>query len=105
MVNRTERTVLHSEPDFDFSFDEFHFDDDRVMPMIHLDVFYFDKNTMKRLREVYDYWRPKFPPIIFAQPEEDTPLFEKFVSRFGFKFISDAVCSDGATRRIFVNYR
>lgn len=102
---RSERVVFHSEPDFDVSYDQMDLGAGRVMTFVHLDVFYFDKSTWKRIQWAFDHYRPTLPPIIFAQPAVDSPLFEKFVSRFGFQLLNDCHCDDGLNRRIFVHYR
>ena len=72
---------------------------------VHLDVYYFDRSVLKRLHWAFDKYRPTLPPILFAQPAEDSPLFERFVSRFGFKLLGDCWCEDGKNRRLFVHYR
>src|SRR5574340_509201 len=104
-ITRSERVVLHSEPDFSISYDETDLGEDRIMVRVHLDVYHFSKTTFQNIRKAVDKHRPRLPPIIFCQPADDSLLFEKFVSRFGFKFISDCWCEDGLNRRIFVNYR
>jgi hypothetical protein len=104
VVTRSDRVVFHTDPSFSLSYDVFDLGDDRQMLMIHLDVTHFSKSVMKRIKEAVDYHRPSFPPIIFTQPANDSPLFEKFVSRFGWQFLNDCFCSDGLNRRIFVNY-
>ena len=102
---RSERVVIHSEPDFDVSFDTMDLGEGRVMTLVHLDVFYFDKSVLKRLHWAFDKYRLALPPVIFAQPAEDSPKFERFISRFGFRYIGDCWCDDGMNRRIFVHYQ
>lgn len=104
MITRTSVVLLHEEADFKLSYDILDIGMDRQMLMIHLDVHNFSRSVLRRLHAVVDLWRPKLPPIIFTQPANDSPLFEKFVSRFGWQFLNDCICEDGQNRRIFVNY-
>ena len=104
-VTRSERVVLHSEQSFDLTYDTMTFETGEEMILVHLDVHIFSKTVLKRLFEVVDRIRPTLPPIIFCQPANPSTLFDKFVSRFGWKLQGDCWCEDGLNRRIYVHYR
>lgn len=104
-MKRCSPTALfHVDQDFILSFELVDLGANRLMPMIHFEVRRFNRSIWGRMKEVVTRLRPDFPEIIYCQPTNDTPLFEKFVSRFGFTPHGDGYCSDGKNRRIFVNY-
>lgn len=104
-ITRSSRIVLHSEPDFDITYDITDLGEGREMYRVHLDVRRFNKSVLRNIHEAVDKHRPSLPAIIFCQPANDSPIFEHFVDRFGFKFISDCPCEDGMNRRIFAHFK
>lgn len=100
----TPRIVFHDVPDFNISFELVDLGRNQLMPMIHLEVKRFDKAVYSAIHEAIKQHRPRFPEILYCQPSNDTPLFSKFVSRFGFSPLGDGYCNDGINRRIYVNY-
>lgn len=78
--------------------------DGKIMTFMHLYVYVFTPAIMHTMKALFDLKRSEFPNIIFAQGEVDDDKFERFAAHFGFKPISDCICTDGVNRRLFVNY-
>lgn len=98
----TPRTVIHSEPDFDVSIHGVQIGD-KVITLLHLDVYYFSPATLRHMMRLWPSIRSKLPAIIMCQGDQDGPLFEKFVTRFGWQLMGDCICTDGRNRRLFAH--
>lgn len=75
------------------------------MVFVHLTVKRWSKDLLTRLQNIWNARRSEFPNIVFAQPNVDSHLFERFAAHFGFRPITDCICTDGQNRRIFVNFK
>jgi hypothetical protein len=74
------------------------------MTFVHLDVYYMSKEILKRLDKQWRLWRQCVPVVLYAISDDDEDVWAKFVKRFGFQYLSDIGCTDGKTRRLFVNF-
>jgi len=86
---------------------EMHYEDlgeGRLMPFFHLDVFYFSPEILKRMLKEWEEHRHTVPTPLFCMGEEDDEKFSRFISKFGFQYLTDCPCTDGKTRRLFVNF-
>lgn len=60
---------------------------------------------MRRMRDVFAAFRAVVACPLFAIGEEDSPKWERFISHFGFRYLTDVICENGERRRLFVNYK
>lgn len=98
------RVVVLDEPEYTASYHVTDLGDNRLMTFVHLDVYYMDKEVLRRLDAQWKVWREHVPIVLYAMSDDDTSVWSKFIARFGFEFLKDIPCTDGKTRRLFVNY-
>jgi hypothetical protein len=68
--------------------------------------FRFHKWSLSALKQITREWklfRQCVPAPLYACAEEDDDKWERFVSRFGFRFLCNTVCNNGEHRRLFVS--
>lgn len=102
-VITTPKRTIYSVPDFDFHVNLIQPAPGVVMTFVHIDVYYFQPSTIREMRAQWPSVRSRLPPVVYAQGDVTDLKWEKFVKQFGFEFCTDCVCSDGVSRRIFVN--
>jgi hypothetical protein len=102
-VITTPKRTLYSVPDFDFKVSLAQPAPGVVMTFFHIDVYYFQASTLREMRTAWSKFRNRLPPVVYAQGDVTDLKWEKFVKQFGFEFCTDCVCSDGVSRRIFMN--
>lgn len=98
------KVTLLSEPAYDVFL---HYEEPApgcLMPFVHLDVYQPSPSVIKALLSVWPSLRATLPPIIFCHGAVDDAKFHRFVTRFGWNHLSHTPCTDGITRRIYVNY-
>jgi hypothetical protein len=100
----SERTIVLDPPEYTASYHTVDLGESRVMTFAHLDVYYFSPAILRDLREKWRIFRENVDCVLFCMGDTDDAKFEKFVRMFGFQYLRDAQCSDGKTRRIFVNF-
>lgn len=98
------RVTLLSEPAFDVWLNHQEIEPGVYMMFIHLDVYCFTPDVLKRLQHEWRKMRPTLPPMVFCHGHIDDDKFHRFVTRFGWEHIHYTPCSDGVTRRIYVHY-
>lgn len=100
----SERITVLDEPEYTASYHMVDLGEDRVMTFVHLDVYYLSKTILKRLDREWALFRQYVPVVLYCMSEVDDEKWARFISRFGFSYLCDVGCSDGRTRRLFVNY-
>lgn len=98
------RVVVLDEPEYTASYHVTDLDCGRSMTFVHLDVYYMSHSILKQLKAQWVLWRQSCPVVLYAMADEDTETWVKFVSKFGFQYLADIPCTDGKTRRLFVNF-
>jgi predicted solute-binding protein len=99
-----ERVVVIDEPEYIASYHEEDLGEGRIMTFVHLDVYYMSASILRQLKKQWDLWRHYVSTVLFCMGEEDDEKFERFVSKFGFKYLRDVPCTDNKTRRLYVNF-
>ena len=77
---------------------------DGTMYLFHFYVTVWSPSVYKKFARRFSEWRPTFPHVLFCAGDVDDEKYEKFLSRFGFKYLTHVGCTDGNTRRLFVNF-
>ncbi len=103
-MTETPREVVLDEPEYTASYHTVDLGEGRVMTFVHLDVFYMSHSILRQLKSQWKLWRQACPIILYAMADEDTVTWSKFISHFGFQYLRDVPCTDGKTRRLFVNF-
>lgn len=98
------RVTVLDEPEYTASYHVTDLGDGRQMTFVHLDVYHMDKEILRRLDAQWQVFREHVPVVLYCMSDDDSEVWAKFIQRFGFEFLHDVVCSDGNSRRIFVNY-
>jgi hypothetical protein len=98
------RIVVIDEPEYTASYHVTDLGENRLMTFVHLDVYFLNPEILRRLDSQWALFRRCVPITLYSMADEDTPVWSKFISRFGFEFLHDIECTDGKTRRLFVNY-
>lgn len=100
----SNRIIVWDEPEYIASMHEEDLGEGRKMTLFHLDVFYFSAEILRLMLNQWAVFRRSVPIVLFAHGEVDDDKFARFISYFGFEYLRDIPCSDGKTRRLFVNY-
>ena len=98
------KVLIASEPSFDLYVGYQQPRPGVLMNFVHLDVYQFTANTLRHFKSIWSEIRPTLGPIVFCIGHTDDKKFHKFCTHFGWSLISQTPCSDGNTRRIYVNY-
>jgi hypothetical protein len=94
--------VVLDHPEYKASLEEFRDSSGRQMVFVHLYVFApWTKALLQRFRSEWTLFRKHVTCPLFACADVDDEKWAKFVSLFGFKPLSEAICTDGKRRRIF----
>lgn len=99
------RVTILSEPAFEVQMNFLQPKPGVLMTFVHVEVFEPSPSVIKRLLALWPEVRSKLPPLVFCSGHVDDDKFHRFVTLFGWLPISSTPCSDGNTRRIYVNYR
>jgi hypothetical protein len=92
-------------PEYRWELDEHRDPQGNQMMLAHISVFQFPPSLLKRMRETYLLFRQHVACPIFAVAGEiDDDKWERFISHFDFKYLTDVVCENGQKRRLFVSY-
>jgi hypothetical protein len=97
-----QRFVVWDEPEYTA---EMHIEDldGELMHFFHLDVFYFSPRILRQMVKQWIVFREHVPVVLFCMGDEDDDKWKRFISHFGFQYLRDVPCTDGKTRRIFIN--
>lgn len=98
------RVAILSAPEYDISIQYQQPAPGVLMTFVHVDIYRSTAGTIKSLLAQWPAVRQKLPPLIFCHGHTDDDKFHRFVTLFGWELISYTPCSDGNTRRIYVNY-
>lgn len=98
------RVMVLDEPEYTASYHVTDLGDGRIMTFVHLDVFFWHPQVLRDLERKWALFREHVPITLYAMADDERPVWPKFIKRFGFEFLHDVVCTDGKTRRLFVNY-
>lgn len=98
------RVTVIDEPEYEASYHVTELPDGKVMTFVHLDVYAMNREILRRLDAQWALFREHVPVVLYAIADEDSQVWSKFISRFGFEYHNDIVCTDGNTRRLFINY-
>jgi hypothetical protein len=77
-----------------------------LLTFIHLDIDEWSPSVLRKLLLLWDTRvKPKLPKYTFCHGVLSDYKFHKFVTRFGFTPLVDAVCTDGSIRTIYCYYK
>jgi hypothetical protein len=98
------RTIVLDPPEYTASYHTVDLGEGCVMTFAHLDVYYFSPAVLRDLREKWRIFRENVDCALFRMGDNDDAKFERFIRMFGFQYVSEVECTDGKTRRLFVNF-
>lgn len=78
------------------------------MVFIHLSIFKWTPSVYKEVLRNWKSFREHVVCPLYAVGgvvEEDVAKWERFVTRLGFKFLTNVVCTNGAERRLFIHQK
>jgi hypothetical protein len=102
--NESPRTVLWDEPEYTASYHTVDLGEGRVMTFFHLDVYFLNHKILQQMQEQWRLFRETVPCVLFTLPDDGSPAWERLVEMFGFQYLRDVGCTDGNTRKLYVNY-
>lgn len=98
-----EHTVVDC-PEYYCGLEEFRRGQDQMM-FIHFTVHQWSKATLKKAKREFDLLRQCVTCPLYGCGEVDDKKWESFVKLFGFQFLTDAICTDGKKRRVFIHIK
>jgi hypothetical protein len=100
----SERIEIVDETDYIGSVHVEEFEDGSQMIFVHMDVYYWGPSILKKMIAQWPVFRASLASTpLFCMGTVDDAKFEKYVTRFGFEYLSDIPCTDGQVRRLYVN--
>jgi hypothetical protein len=103
-----EHIAVHTPiscPEFRWDLDEYRGPNGEQMLFAHIAVHKISPGLLKRMKNVYRIFREHVSAPLFAVGQEDDPKWEAFIAHFGFKYLTDVVCNNGAHRRMFMSVK
>jgi hypothetical protein len=98
---RIGETVAIENPEYELALEEYRRGADQMV-FIHLWVKKdWSLALLKRFKHEFSVLRQHVTCPLYACSEADDDKWSKFVTLFGFKPLSEALCTDGVTRRIY----
>jgi hypothetical protein len=98
-----DRVIVVDEPEYIASYHIEDLGEGRKMTFVHLDVFYWGHSIYRDLLRKWEVWRQVVPCVLYTMATEESRAWEKFVQRLGFQYLTDVGCTDGKTRKMYVN--
>lgn len=98
---RVREDTAIDNPEYQLLLEVFQRSTDQIV-FIHLYVKTdWTRALLQRFKREWELLRQHISCPLFACPDTDDAKWEKFISLFGFKFLTDADFPDGSRRRIF----
>lgn len=74
------------------------------MLLTHLRVRHWSLSTLRKIQNDWTLFRKAVTCPLYATPMEDNPLWEKFVTKMGWRNTNQLVlCHDGIERPLFIH--
>jgi hypothetical protein len=89
-------------PEYTCLLEEFRRGQDQMM-FIHFEVHKWSKETLKLAKKEFALLRQFVTCPLYGCGEVDDEKWANFVKLFGFKFLTNAICTDGKSRRVFIH--
>jgi hypothetical protein len=100
------RIIFYEEDTFSFEISLTQIEPGKLLYFAHVYIWDFKPSVLKTIRTRWAEHRPRMPRILYASGNETDKKWTKWVRMFGFHpLISDAECSDGERRDIYVHFR
>lgn len=96
------RHRVRTTDDWWFEIDEYKRGQEQFL-LAHIRVAKWSLSALKRMAREWKLFRSVVKAPLYACAEEDTDKWERFVSRFGFRFLCNIVCNNGEERRLFIS--
>jgi hypothetical protein len=74
------------------------------MLFAHITIKQFHPSLLRRMQNEWQLFRQHVTAPIFAVGEVDDDKWERFISRFDFKYQQHVICENGQRRRLFVSF-
>lgn len=100
-----EEVSVIDKAEYYFALEEYRRGDDRMV-FIHLCVHVWTPSVYKEVLRNWKMFRECVTcPLFAVAGVEDVAKWERFVTRLGFKFVSNVICENGAERRLFIHIK
>jgi hypothetical protein len=97
------RHAIRATDDWWFHIDEYKRGQDQFL-LVHLRVKNWNLSTLKQIAREWKLFRQCVTAPLYALADIDDDKWERFVTRFGFRFLCNIVCNNGEQRRLFVSF-
>ncbi len=95
------RQSILSVPEFDLEYHQEDMGNGKFLTFLHLEVYRWSPSVFRQLKAIWPTVSTIARPL-FLVGTRDTPLFHKFVSRFGFSPFLKVGCTDDQERTLFI---
>lgn len=99
-----DRVIILDRPEYTVSYHIEETNEGQQMTFVHLDVFYISPSIMREMLRLWPVIQKHMNCVTFCLGEVDDEKFDKFVSRFGWRYLRPIPCTDGRTRRLYINF-
>lgn len=94
------KVLLNDE--YELHIDEYVRDEDQFL-LLHLRFLKWTPSVFKRFSAHWRALRSCVAAPLFALGECDDDKWQRFVTRFGFKYLHTVICENGESRRLFIH--
>lgn len=95
--------TAHETRDYSFELEEWRDDDGNQMLFVHLLVTFWSPSILREMFSVFAKFREAVTCPLYALNHEEDARWEKFISLFGFKYLTNMLCENGESCRLFMN--
>lgn len=88
---------------YHFEIDEYRRGDDQFL-LVHALINNWTPSVLKQIRREWEIFRRVMPATLFATGQVDDKKWRKFVSMFGFQYLTTVLTECGEPRSLYVNY-
>lgn len=95
--------LRHQTPNYDLRIELVDMGTEQGFPLVHCDVFYWSPNVMRELQAVWPAFRSQFKGPVFACNPNEDHKWEKFLTKFGFRYFSNFIGPDDKEHKMFLH--
>jgi hypothetical protein len=95
--------LSHTTPDFEFCVDYVPLGGEDRFYLAHVDVFRWTPRVLREMHAIWPALRQRIDAPLFAWNKDEDAKWEKFITRFGFRYFKNLIGPDGKEHKFFLH--